>query len=105
MSASRTIIEERLSRVEFTVLVSMIMATTAIGVDMMLPAFGEMRPVFGLDADSNGLAPVVTFYLIGIALGQPVWGPLSDAIGRKRVLAAGLAVYVVAAVAAARAAP
>ena len=68
---------------------------------MMLPAFGEMRPVFGLDADSNALAPVVTFYLIGIALGQPVWGPLSDAIGRKRVLYAGLTVYVIAAVAAA----
>ena len=101
MNAARTLISERLSRVEFTLLVSMIMATTAIGVDMMLPAFGEMRPVFGLEADSNALAPVVTFYLIGIALGQPLWGPLSDAIGRKRVLYAGLAVYVVAAVAAA----
>ncbi|MDJ0790341.1 MAG: multidrug effflux MFS transporter [Acidimicrobiia bacterium] len=101
VNATRDLIEERLSRVEFTLLVSMIMATTAIGVDMMLPAFGDMRPVFGLEADSNALAPVVTFYLIGIALGQPLWGPLSDAIGRKRVLYAGLSVYVVAAIAAA----
>lgn len=78
----------------------MIMAVSALAVDIMLPAFGQMRSEFGLAADSNALAPVITFFLIGIALGQPIWGPLSDSIGRKRVLYAGLAVYVLAAIAA-----
>lgn len=78
----------------------MIMAVSALAVDIMLPAAGEMRSEFGLAADSNGLAPVITFFLIGIALGQPIWGPLSDSIGRKRVLYAGLAIYVIAAIAA-----
>lgn len=100
MNAARTILESKLSRTEFTLLVSMIMAVSALAVDIMLPAFGAMRSEFGLAADSNALAPIITFFLIGIALGQPIWGPLSDSIGRKRVLYAGLAVYVIAAIAA-----
>lgn len=100
MSAAREIIESKLSRTEFTLLVSMIMAVSALAVDLMLPAFGEMRGEFGLEADSNAIAPVITFFLIGIALGQPIWGPLSDSIGRKRVLYAGFAIYMVAAIAA-----
>jgi len=100
VTAARTTLESKLSRTEFTLLVSMIMAVSALAVDMMLPAFGEMRTEFGLAANSNALAPVITFFLIGIALGQPIWGPLSDSVGRKPVLYAGLIIYIVAAIAA-----
>jgi MFS transporter, DHA1 family, multidrug resistance protein len=84
--------------VEFTVMISMIMAIVALAIDMMLPAFGEIRKGFSLADDSNQLAPIVTFFFIGLAIGQPVWGPLSDALGRKRILYWGLAVYVVGAI-------
>ncbi|HSJ72503.1 MAG TPA: multidrug effflux MFS transporter [Acidimicrobiia bacterium] len=83
---------------EFTILISMIMAIVALAIDMMLPAFGEIRESFGLVEDSNQLAPIVTFFFIGLAVGQPFWGPLSDALGRKRILYWGLAVYVVGAI-------
>jgi len=82
-------------------MISMIMAVTALAIDMMLPAFGAMRSNFGLAADSNAVAPIITFFFLGLALGQPFFGPLSDAIGRKRVLYAGLALYVVASIGAA----
>ncbi len=82
-------------------MISMIMAVTALAIDMMLPAFGAMRSNFGLAADSNAVAPIITFFFLGLALGQPVFGPLSDALGRKRVLYAGLALYVVASIGAA----
>jgi DHA1 family bicyclomycin/chloramphenicol resistance-like MFS transporter len=101
VSAARDTINSRLSRVEFTMMISMIMAVTALAIDMMLPAFGAMRSNFGLAADSNAVAPIITFFFLGLALGQPVFGPLSDALGRKRVLYAGLAVYVVASIGAA----
>jgi DHA1 family bicyclomycin/chloramphenicol resistance-like MFS transporter len=101
LSTARDTIESRLSPVEFTALVSMIMAVTALAIDMMLPAFGVMKPDFGLDESSNALAPIVTFFLVGLGAGQLLWGPLSDALGRKRILYAGLAVYVVAAIGAA----
>lgn len=101
MNAARDAIEGRLGRFEFTALVSMVMAVTALAIDMMLPAFGVMKPDFGLPESSNGLAPIITFFLIGLAAGQLFWGPLSDAIGRKRVLYAGLLIYIVAAIGAA----
>jgi DHA1 family bicyclomycin/chloramphenicol resistance-like MFS transporter len=98
---ARQAIEQRLGRLEFTALISMVMAVVALAIDMMLPAFGDMRGHFGLAEDSNALAPIVTFFFIGLAMGQPVWGPLSDALGRKRILYTGLAIYVAAAAAAA----
>ena len=101
MSAARDTIESRLGRVEFIAMISMLMAVVALAIDMMLPAFGAMRSQFGLTADSNALAPIVTFFFLGLALGQPIFGPLSDALGRKRVLYLGLAVYILASIAAA----
>ena len=101
MNAARDVIESRLGQIEFTALVSMIMAVTALAIDMMLPAFGVMKPDFGLTENSNALAPIITFFLIGLALGQLIWGPLSDALGRKPILYAGVAVYIGAAIGAA----
>ena len=86
---------------EFIVLISMLMALTALAIDMMLPAFAEMRADFWLAADSSGTALVVTAFLIGFGLGQPLWGPLSDALGRKRILWIGLGIYALAAIGAA----
>ena len=43
------------------------------------------------------MALVVTVFLVGQGIGQPVWGPLSDAFGRKRVLWIGLGIYMAAA--------
>jgi len=86
---------------EFIVLISMLMALTALAIDMMLPAFGQMRAQFGLDLDSSAVAPVVTVFLVGFGLGQLLWGPLSDSLGRKRILWIGLSIYALAAIAAA----
>ena len=98
---SRDLLDSRLSRTEFTLMMSMVMAVTALAIDMMLPAFGEMRASFGLADDSNTIALVVTLFLLGLGFGQPLWGPLSDALGRKTILYAGLGVYVLGAVGAA----
>jgi DHA1 family bicyclomycin/chloramphenicol resistance-like MFS transporter len=84
---------QQLSRREFTLLMSMTMASAALAIDMMLPAFPQMRDDFGLGSSSNTVALVVTAFFVGLGLGQPVWGPLSDAVGRKPVLWIGLAVY------------
>jgi MFS transporter, DHA1 family, multidrug resistance protein len=86
---------------EFIVLISMLMALTALAIDLMLPAFGAMRESFGLAEGSSTVAPVVTVFLLGLGVGQPLWGPLSDAVGRKRILWIGLLVYGIAAAGAA----
>lgn len=100
MSTTRATIEQRLGRVEFTMMLSMIMALGALSIDAMLPAMGDLRESFGLASDSNEVAAIITFFLLGLSFGQIVWGPLSDVAGRKRVLYIGFAVYAVSAVAA-----
>jgi DHA1 family bicyclomycin/chloramphenicol resistance-like MFS transporter len=91
-------LESRMGRREFIVLISMLMALTALAIDMMLPAFGQIRADFGLAVDSNAVARIVTVFFLGIGLGQLVWGPLADALGRKRVLWLGLSIYIVGAI-------
>ena len=86
---------------EFIVLTSMLMALTALAIDLMLPAFGAMRASFGLPEDSSAVAPVVTALPARPGHRPAALGPLSDAFGRKRILWIGLAVYGVGAAGAA----
>ena len=79
-------------------MISMLTATGALATDMMLPAFPSMREAFGLDPASTEVALVVTAFFIGLGMGSLVWGPLSDSLGRRRVLWAGLAVYAIGAI-------
>ena len=55
----------------------------------------------GLEAGGGPVQLTLSTLLLGLSLGALLYGPLSDQYGRKPVLAAGLAVYVAAAVMAA----
>jgi len=79
---------------EFIALLAWLMALTALSIDIMLPALPEIGRDLGASSD-NERQLVVTTYLLGLALGQLVWGPISDRIGRKPPLLAGLVVYAV----------
>ena len=79
---------------EFIALMAAITASTALGVDVMLPALGEIRSAFDLPADSTTLSWAVSLYLLGLGCAQLVFGPLADRFGRKPTLYAGLALYV-----------
>ncbi|MEE8601570.1 Bcr/CflA family efflux MFS transporter [Euzebya tangerina] len=78
---------------ERTVLLAMSMALVALGIDLLLPAFPEIRADLGLAADSNAVAGLVTTYFVGLAVGQPLFGPLSDQFGRKPLLHASFVLY------------
>jgi len=54
-----------------------------------------------LDAGNGAMQMTVSLYIIGLAVGQLIYGPLSDRYGRRRVLMVGLAIYTVAGLAAA----
>jgi len=86
---------------EFVALVATCMGMAALAIDLMLPAFADMRSDFGLAPDSTEVSRVLTAFFLGLAAGQVVYGPLSDRFGRKPLLYAGLVVYVVSGAAAA----
>ena len=85
----------------FVGFVAACMAMAALAIDLMLPAFGDMRTEFDLAADSTAVSWVLTGFFLGLAGGQVVYGPLSDRFGRKPLLFAGLALYAASGTAAA----
>lgn len=82
-----------IARREFIAMLAAITATMALGVDMMLPAFTDIRVGFGLAADSPRVALTVTLYFLGVASAMLFYGPFTDRFGRKPVLYAGFGIY------------
>jgi DHA1 family bicyclomycin/chloramphenicol resistance-like MFS transporter len=87
-----------LGRREFAVMLAMTMAMTALAIDIMLPAFADIRAVVGLPADSPDVAQLVTAFFLGLALAGVPAGLLADRFGRKPVLHVGLVLYALGAV-------
>lgn len=68
-----------------------------LATDMYLPAFENIRNELGTSSSLVGLT--LSIFLLGMALGQLIYGPLSDRIGRIKVLLGGMALFGVASVA------
>src|SRR5687767_2875144 len=85
---------------EFLAIVALCMGMGALSVDLLLPAFPEMRDDLGLAVGSTQISEVVTSFFIGVAVGQLVYGPLSDRFGRRRLLQVGMGVFLLGAAAA-----
>ncbi|QRG04896.1 multidrug effflux MFS transporter [Xanthobacter dioxanivorans] len=77
---------------EFVALIALLMGMTAFSIDNLLPAFGAIRADFAL-ADPNRVQVMVYAYLLGIGAAQFFYGPVSDVLGRRPILFAGLAIY------------
>jgi MFS transporter, DHA1 family, multidrug resistance protein len=83
--------------VALSVLLTAIVGVGALSIDMFLPSLPAIARDFGAPFATVQLT--VTLFLAGLAASQLVWGPLSDRLGRRRVLLAGLAIYTLAGVA------
>lgn len=83
-----------ISFAEFVALVAALMAMTALSIDIMLPALPAIGASLGVAAE-NDRQLIVILYMAGFAAGQLIYGPLSDRYGRKPVLLAGLALFIV----------
>jgi MFS transporter, DHA1 family, multidrug resistance protein len=79
-------------------MISAIMALTAVAIDLMLPAFDEIRDTFGLRDGSADTGRVVTYFFFGLAVAHLAYGPLADRFGRKPILYLGMSIYVIGAI-------
>ena len=65
-----------------------------MSLDLYLPGFPAIAERYGVDTGAVQLT--FASCLIGLGLGQVLWGPVSDRHGRRRPLIAGLVLFVVA---------
>lgn len=79
---------------ELLVLLGALQAFAPLSIDMYLPAMPVMEKVFHTSTAAVQLT-MVTF-LVGYALGQSLYGPVTDRFGRKPPLYASLLVFVLA---------
>jgi len=79
---------------EFSLLMALLMSVISISIDALLPALGDIGRDFQL-TNPNQTQYVITALFLGMALGQLICGPLSDALGRKRVVYYGIALYLI----------
>jgi MFS transporter, DHA1 family, multidrug resistance protein len=74
-----------------TVVLGLFTAVGPLSVDTYLPSLPDIGRE--LAASSAQVQLTISFYLVGFALGQIVYGPLSDRHGRKPVLLAALVLF------------
>ncbi|MBI0432219.1 multidrug effflux MFS transporter [Roseomonas sp. KE0001] len=80
-------------------LLVLITTSGTVGIHIFVPALPQAAAEFGVSTGAMQLT--ISLYILGLALGQLAYGPVSDALGRRPVLLAGLALYSLAGLAAA----
>ncbi|WP_088991198.1 multidrug effflux MFS transporter [Micromonospora chokoriensis] len=83
-------------RVQLVLVLGALIAIGPLTIDMYLPALPAITA--GLQTTETAVQLTLTGTLVGLALGQLLIGPLSDVVGRRIPLLAGLAAHIVASV-------
>ncbi|WP_086843302.1 multidrug effflux MFS transporter [Amycolatopsis kentuckyensis] len=94
-TAERTAPSRR-AQLKFVLVLGGLTAFGPLSIDMYLPALPRMAA--DLHAADSTVQLTLSAFIVGLALGQLVLGPLSDALGRRGPLLAGLVLYVVGSV-------
>jgi DHA1 family bicyclomycin/chloramphenicol resistance-like MFS transporter len=84
-------------RAEFVALMASLMAIVALSIDAILPALPDISASLGVN-DINDNQFLITMIFLGIGFGQLVLGPLSDSFGRKPIVYAGFALFIIASI-------
>ncbi|WP_193048230.1 multidrug effflux MFS transporter [Mycolicibacterium baixiangningiae] len=84
------------SRLRMIVVLGALVALGPLTIDMYLPALPGIADELGVSSSIAQLT--LTGTLAGLALGQLVVGPLSDSLGRRRPLMAGIVLHMLASI-------
>ena len=79
---------------EFVALTAMMIALVALSIDSVLPALPEIGQDLGVQrANHNQL--IISLLFLGLAVGQMLYGPVSDSTGRKPAIYAGFGLLII----------
>ncbi|WP_407940040.1 multidrug effflux MFS transporter [Nocardiopsis coralli] len=93
---SETAPRTRRSVVLLVLVLGLLTATGPLATDMYLPAFPQITEDLGTVEAQVQLT--LTSMMLGLSLGQLIIGPMSDALGRRKPLLVGVAVFTVTSV-------
>lgn len=83
------------SQAEFVALMAALMSVTALAIDALLPALDTIGIAIGTETPADNQL-LITMIFMGLGIGPLVFGPLSDAYGRKPSVYIGFAIFIVA---------
>ncbi len=79
---------------EFVALMALMISLAALSIDAMLPALPEIGKDLGVQ-NSNDSQLIISLLFLGMAIGQMMYGPLSDSIGRKPTIYIGFSLFII----------
>lgn len=72
---------------------SLLAALEPLSIDIYLPAFVDISQQFGVELSQVQIS--LSTFLAGFAVGQLLWGPLSDYYGRKKPIVIAMLIFVI----------
>ncbi|HRW29286.1 MAG TPA: MFS transporter, partial [Emcibacteraceae bacterium] len=81
-----------LNRNEFICIMAMLMSITALSVDSMIPALGQMTKDLNV-TNANDIQLVISAIFFGISFGVVIYGPFADSYGRKKAIYVGVSIF------------
>lgn len=76
----------------FIIILGLLIGLSPLAIDMYLPSMPAIAS--GLDASTEAVQQSLTVFLIGFSLPQLIFGPLSDAMGRRFVIITGVLLFI-----------
>ena len=83
---------------EIIIFTSCAMVLTALGIDIMLPTFSEIRSYYALSENDTQTDKIVTYFFMG-QVTQILFGHLTDKYGRLPILRTGILIYILSGIA------
>lgn len=80
--------------IAMTLVLALLTSLGPLSTDMYLPSLPTISSALGASTSQTQLT--LSIYLLGFAIGQVIYGPVSDRIGRRPVVLAGLLAYALA---------